>query len=310
MKSPLRFLFLFILYFSFHSIAVAEIRLGKVTEFDLDSVQKSVEVNGLNFTVTDTGTGPVVLLLHGFPDSRHVWRYQIPALLDAGYRVVAPDLRGFGESSRPEGVENYTIDKLAADVVGIMDVLGIKQASVIGHDFGAGLAWFTVAYYPDRFNKLVAMSVGVSGNPGWQTIEQREKSWYFDFFNKEGIAEEALSAENFKLFRELIRNQGDPDRFFTDMARPDALTAALNWYRANTKGFGKRITEPLFPLINIPVMGIWSTGDHHLLELQMKESVWNVTGPWRYERVEDAGHWMMLEKPAVINELLLDFLAQ
>ena len=310
MRSLLRFLFLFIIYFSFHSIAFAAIKLGETPEFNLDSVQKTVEVNGLNFTVTDTGEGEAVILLHGFPDSRHVWRYQIPALLDAGYRVIAPDLRGFGESSRPEGVENYTIDKLATDVVGIMDALGIQKASVVGHDFGAGLAWFTVAYYPDRFNKLVAMSVGISGNPGWQTVEQREKSWYFDFFNKEGIAEEALSADNFKLFRELIRNEGDPDRFFADMARPGALTAALNWYRANTKGFGKRVTEPLFPLINIPVMGVWSMGDHHLLEAQMKESVWNVTGPWRYERVKNAGHWFMLEKPAKVNSLLLDFLAQ
>jgi len=305
-----RLLFLAVVYFSLHSVAMAAIKLGTVTEFDLDSVKKTVEFNALSFTVTDAGEGEPVILLHGFPDSRHVWRYQIPALLEAGYRVIAPDLRGFGESSRPEGMENYSIDKLAADVVGIMDVLGINKASVIGHDFGAGLAWFTVAHYPDRFNKLVAMSVGVTGNPGWQTIEQREKSWYFDFFNKEGIAEEALSAENFKLFRELIRNQGDPDRFFADMARPGALTAALNWYRANTRGFGKRITEPLFPLINIPVMGVWSSGDHHLLEPQMQESKWNVTGPWRYERVEGAGHWMMLEKPAVINELLLDFLGQ
>ncbi len=300
----------FLFALMFNHVAVAEIKLGKISEFDLDSVKKTIEVNGLSFTVTDVGEGEPVVLLHGFPDSRHVWRYQIPALLDAGYRVIAPDLRGFGESSRPEGVENYTIDKLAVDVVGIMDVLGIQKASVIGHDFGAGLAWFTVAHYPDRFNKLVAMSVGVTGNPGWQIIEQREKSWYFDFFNKEGIAEEALSADNFKLFRELIRNQGDPDRFFADMARPGALTAALNWYRANTRGFGKRITEPLFPLINVPVMGVWSTDDHHLLGPQMRESKWNVTGPWRYEKVEGAGHWMMLEKPAAINELLLDFLGR
>jgi pimeloyl-ACP methyl ester carboxylesterase len=310
MKRLYRWFIFAAVYFSLQSVAMAAIKLGTVTEFDVDSVKKTVEVNGFSFTVTDVGEGTPVVLLHGFPDSRHVWRYQIPALLDAGYRVIAPDLRGFGESYRPEGVENYTIDKLAADVVGIMDALGIQKASVAGHDFGAGLAWFTVAHYPDRFNKLVAMSVGVTGNPGWQIIEQREKSWYFDFFNKEGIAEEALSAENFKLFRELIRNQGDPDRFFADMARPGALTAALNWYRANTRGFGKRITEPLFPLINVPVMGVWSSGDHHLLEPQMQESKWNVTGPWRYERVEGAGHWMMLEKPAVINELLLDFLGQ
>ena len=281
---------------------------GNVPEFDLDSVKKIIQVNGLDFCVTDIGEGKPVLLLHGFPDSRHVWRYLIPALLDAGYRVIAPDLRGYGESSRPEGVDNYTFDLLASDVIGILDALGVEKASVIGHDFGAGLAWYTVAFYPDRFNNLIAMSVGVSGNKGWQTIEQREKSWYFDFFNKEGIAEEALSADNWKLFRELIRNQGDPDRFFSDLARPGALTAALNWYRANTRGFGKRITEPVFPLINLPVLGIWSTGDHHLLEAQMKESQSNVSGPWHYVRVEGAGHWFMLEKPAQVNAIVLDFL--
>jgi len=310
MKRLYRWFIFAVVCFSMQSVTMAAIKLGTVTEFDVDSVKITVEVNGLTFTVTDVGEGAPVVLLHGFPDSRHVWRYQIPVLLDAGYRVIAPDLRGFGESSIPEGVENYDIEKLATDVIGIMDALGIQKASVIGHDFGAGLAWFTVAYYPDRFNKLVAMSVGVTGNPGWQTVDQREKSWYFDFFNKEGIAEEALSADNFKLFRELIRNQGDPDRFFADMARPGALTAALNWYRANTKGFGRRITEPVFPLINIPVMGVWSTDDHHLLEAQMKKSKWNVTGPWRYERIEGAGHWMMLEKPYEVNTLLLDFLAQ
>ena len=280
----------------------------KAPAFDLDSVKKTVEVNGLDFCVTDHGEGKPVLLLHGFPDSRHVWRYLIPELLDAGYRVIAPDLRGFGESSRPAGVENYAFNLLASDVIGILDALGVNKASIIGHDFGAGLAWYTVAFFPDRFDKLIAMSVGVDGNRGWQTIEQREKSWYFDFFNKEGIAEEALSADNWKLFRELIRNQGDPDRFFSDMARPGALTAALNWYRANTRGFGKRITEPVFPMINLPVMGIWSTGDHHLLEAQMKESKSNVTGPWHYVRVEEAGHWFMLEKPAQVNAIVLDFL--
>ena len=286
----------------------AAIKLGNPQEFDFANNNKVLTVNDLTFTVTDAGEGPVIILLHGFPDSRHTWRFQIPALVDAGYRVIVPDLRGYGESSRPEGVENYSIDKLATDVTGILDALNIKQARIIGHDFGAGLAWYTAAFHPEYFTQLVAMSVGVNGNPGWQTVEQREKSWYFDFFNKEGIAEEALSAENFKLFRELIRNQGDPDRFFTDLARPGALTAALNWYRANTKGWGRRVEQPLYPMINIPVMGIWSEHDHHLLEPQMKQSNWNITGPWRYERIDGAGHWLMLEKPDEINKLLLDFL--
>jgi len=288
----------------------AEIRLGNPPEFDFSKNNKVLIVNDLTFTLTDVGEGRAVILLHGFPDSRHTWVYQIPALAEAGYRVIAPDLRGYGESSIPEGVEHYSIDKLATDVTGILDALSIKQARIVGHDFGAGLAWYTVAFHPQYFTQLVVMSVGVNGNPGWQTVKQREKSWYFDFFNKEGIAEEALSAENFALFRELIRNQGDPDRYFTDLARPGALTAALNWYRANTKGWGRRVEKPLFPMINIPVMGIWSEHDHHLLEPQMKQSDWNITGPWRYERINGAGHWLMLEKPKEINNLLLNFLTK
>ena len=283
---------------------------AQMAVFDYNKGKRSLQVNGQNFVVNDIGEKDhtVVLLLHGFPDSRHVWRYQIPALLDAGYRVIAPDLRGYGESSRPEGVENYDIDILARDVTGILASLEVKQAHIIGHDFGAGLAWYTVAIYPQYFTKLVALSVGVAGNHGWHTIEQREASWYFDFFNKEGIAETALRANNFALFRKLIRNQGDPDRFFRDLARPGALTAALNWYRASLKSWGAITEPPIYPLITIPVMGVWSDRDHHLKEAQMKGSDINISGPWRYERINAAGHWMMLEKPEEINQLLLDFL--
>ena len=254
MKNIFKLIFLIKIIFLFIIPTTnAEIRLGHPLEFNFSNNNKVLTVNDLTFTVTDVGEGPAVILLHGFPDSRHTWRYQIPALVDAGYRVIAPDLRGYGDSSIPEGVEHYSIDKLATDVTGILDALVIKRARIVGHDFGAGLAWFTVAFHPQYFTQLVAMSVGVNGNPGWQTIEQREKSWYFDFFNKEGIAEEALSAEDWRLFRELIRNQGDPDRYFTDLARPGALTAALNWYRANTKGWGRRVEQPLYPMIDISV---------------------------------------------------------
>ncbi len=271
---------------------------------------RTVRANGQSFVLNAVGkqTQPVVLLLHGFPDSRHVWRYQIPALLNAGFRVVAPDLRGYGESSRPAGVEHYAIELLAQDVIGILDALQISRAHVVGHDFGAGLAWYTVAVHPEKFASLVALSVGVAGNAGWHTIEQREASWYFDFFNKAGIAETALQANDFRLFRALIRNQGDPERFFTDLSRPGALTAALNWYRANLQNWGAVSEPPVYPMIQIPVMGVWSDGDHHLKEAQMKHSRVNISGAWRYERVTGAGHWMMLEKPELINRLLLDFL--
>ena len=278
-----------------------------IEPFAMATHSRTLSINGLEFPVTFYGAGPDVILLHGFPDSREVWRYQVQAIADGGYRVIIPDQRGYGGASRPQGVENYTIDLLAADIIGIMDQSGIEQARLVGHDFGAGLAWVMAATIPERFEQLVVMSVGSSGNPGWDTIEQREASWYFDFFNKTGLAETALKANDWDFFRRITRHSGDQEHFIRDLSRPGALTAALNWYRANTRGWGGLHDGLNYPLINIPVMGIWSSDDPFLMEKQMQESQLNVAGPWRYERIEDAGHWFMLEQPATVNRLLLDF---
>ena len=264
-------------------------------------------INELEFPVTVYGEGHAVVFLHGFPDSRAVWRYQVQAVADAGYRVIVPDQRGFGGASRPDGVEHYRIDLLAGDIIAIMDQLQIGRARLVGHDFGAGLAWFMAATMPERFEQLVVMSVGSSGNPGWDTIEQREASWYFDFFNKTGIAENALQANDWDFFRRLTRHSGDQEHFIRDLSRHGALTAALNWYRANTQGWGGLHTGLNYPAINMPVMGIWSSADPFLKERQMQESEINVAGPWRYERIEEAGHWFMLEKPDEVNRLLVEF---
>ena len=278
-----------------------------IEPFDMAGHSRTLAVNDLEFPVTVYGEGPDVVFLHGFPDSREVWRYQVLAVADAGYRVIVPDQRGFGGASRPDGVEHYDIQALAADIIGIMDQLGIDRARLVGHDFGAGLAWFMAAHIPERFSQLVVMSVGSSGNPGWDTMEQREASWYFDFFNKTGIAETALTANDWDFFRRLTRHSGDQEHFIRDLSRPGALTAALNWYRANTRGWGGLHSGLNYPLIDMPVMGIWSSADPFLKEAQMQNSGINVAGPWRYERIEDAGHWFMLEKPAAVNRLLLDF---
>ena len=278
-----------------------------IEPFDMAGHSTTLAVNDLEFPVTVYGEGPAVVFLHGFPDSREVWRYQVQAVADSGYQVIVPDQRGFGGASRPEDVEHYNIQALAADIIGIMDQLGIDRARLVGHDFGAGLAWFMAAHIPERFSQLVVMSVGSSGNPGWDTIEQREASWYFDFFNKTGIAETALTANDWDFFRRLTRHSGDQDHFIRDLTRPGALTAALNWYRANTRGWGGLHSGLNYPLINMPVMGIWSSADPFLKEAQMQNSDINVAGPWRYERIEGAGHWFMLEKPAAVNGLLLDF---
>jgi pimeloyl-ACP methyl ester carboxylesterase len=268
---------------------------------------KNISVGELNFAVQDEGEGPAVLLLHGFPDSHALWRNQVPALVDAEYRVIAPDLRGFGESSKPVGIDEDGILSIAGDVVGILDSLGVDRAHVVGHDWGAALAWAIAAFIPDRVDHLVALSVGHPSAFGAVGFDQRQKSWYFLFFQFEDIAEQWLSADDFANMRAWAHHP-DMDQIAVDLARPGALTAALNWYRANVHP--RTWLEPalVFPQVQAPTMGVWSSGDFALDEKGMTGSQQFVDGSWRYERVEGPGHWMQLEVPDQISALLLDFL--
>jgi pimeloyl-ACP methyl ester carboxylesterase len=259
------------------------------------------------------GDGPPVLLLHGFPDSRFLWRAQVPALAAAGFRVIAPDLRGFGDAPRPIEVRPYRRPFLIADVLGILDALGVARTHLVGHDWGAALAWGLAGSYAERLDRVVVLSVGAPASAGWGMVEQREKSWYFDFFLKTGQAEETLTADNWKLFREWSRGQGDHERHLRDLARPGALTAGLNWYRAAFAPLAPG-EEPLPQLppwrrIRNPVLGVWSERDPFLLEPQMALSAATLDGPWRYERIAAAGHWMMLDQPDQLNRLLVEFIS-
>lgn len=272
---------------------------------DLVAVTRQVSANGLVFPVADVGTGPVVLLLHGFPDDRFMWRYQVRALVDAGYRVVAPDLRGYGDAPRPQDPKDYGIQIVERDVIGILDALGVDQAQLVAHDWGAAVGWRLAADYPGRITRYVAMSVGAPG--ARTTIEQREKSWYMLFFRQTGAAETQLMANNWELFREWSRSPVDIDRWLTNLSRPGALTAALNWYRASGPPPPGAPSGPP-PPVQCPVLGLWSDGDNHLTEYSMRSSGDRIKGPFEYARIEGASHWMMVDKPAEINARLLAFL--
>jgi pimeloyl-ACP methyl ester carboxylesterase len=270
-------------------------------------MRQRVRGDGIELDVLDEGAGPAVLLLHGFPDSSHLWRHQVPALAGAGLRVIAPDLRGFGASDRPERVEDYRISRSVADLLAVLDELGVERARVAAHDWGAGVAWLLAALHPDRVERLVAMSVG---HPGAQrrTIEAREKAWYTLLFQFNGVAEELLSRDDWRLLREWLRDEGDIERYVADLSRPGALTAGLSWYRANLHP--ARQLEPRRPVppVAAPTLGIWSSGDPYLTEAQMTGSGEHVTGPWRYERIDGASHWMQLDATERVNELLVEFL--
>ena len=266
--------------------------------------------DGVTLAVLDEGAGTPVLLLHGFPDSSYLWRHQVPALVEAGMRVIAPDLRGFGESDKPAAVEAYGLARSVSDMEAVLDALEIERAHVVGHDWGAVVAWLLAALAPGRVERLVAMSVGHPNALRQRSMEQREKAWYQLLFQFADVAEELLTRGDWRLFREWLRDDGDVDRYLADLSRPGALTAALNWYRANVAPHLELEPRRAVPAVAAPTLGLWSGGDNYLTEDRMLRSAEHVTGPWRYERIEGgASHWMQLDAPARINELLLEFLA-
>lgn len=250
---------------------------------------------------------PAVLLLHGWPDSHRLWRHQVPALTAAGFRAVAPDLRGFGDSDRPEDVAAYGLAHILGDVVGVLDHLGIGRAHVVGHDWGAAVAWALAALLPDRVDHLVALSVGHPAAFRAAGLPQREKSWYMLLFQFEGVAERWLSDDDYANFRSWSQHP-DAEAAIADLSRPGALTASLNWYRANLPPV--TLVEPALevPPVVRPTMGLWSNGDMALVEENVTGSAAHVTAQWRYERIDDAGHWIPLEAADELTALLLDFL--
>jgi pimeloyl-ACP methyl ester carboxylesterase len=266
------------------------------------------ESGGLGIHYEVTGNGRPVVLLHGFPDSGRLWRHQVPTLAGAGFRVIVPDLRGYGRSDKPSAVEAYGIQAVAGDVLAVMGDAGVERAHVVGHDWGAAVAWGLAALVGDRVDHLVALSVGhparFRAGPGF---EQHEKSWYMLLFQFAGVAEQWLSADDWANFRAWSRHP-DADAVIAELESGGSLTPGLNYYRANLPPEVWLSSGRALPAIRAPTMGVWSSGDIALTERQMTESAQNVAGPWRYARLEGPGHWMQLEAPDEVSRLLIDFL--
>ncbi|MEU3607451.1 alpha/beta fold hydrolase [Streptomyces sp. NPDC035033] len=272
-----------------------------------------VRLSEVELDVEVSGEGPVVLLLHGFPDSHALWRHQVPALNAAGFRTVAPTLRGFGGSDRPEGgPEAYHPAKHVGDLLELLARLEVDRFHLVGHDWGSGVAQGLASVVPERLRSLSLLSVGHLASilaAGW---EQKERSWYMLLFQFPGVAEEWLARDDFARLREMLAGHPDAEAVIEGLRAPGALTAALGIYRAGLPTevqFGA--APPARPLPEgVPVMGVWSAGDRFLTERSMAGTHEHVRGPWRYERLEDAGHWLPLDSPERVNALLLSFLGE
>jgi len=263
-----------------------------------------LEVNGIRMHTTMTGQGPPVLLLHGFPDTHIVWRKQVSVLAAAGYRVLAPDLRGYGRSDAPGGVHDYTLEKLRGDVLGLLDALKIEKVRLVGHDWGGLIGWQLAALAPQRIERLVALSTGHPSAIARAGIVQHLRMTYVLGFILPGIAEQMLRAGDWFMMRQFTGEPGQADHWKRDLSAPGRLSAALNYYRANV---GLALPKS-YPRVRVPVMGIWSDGDPALGEKQMRDSARYVDAEFRFERIHDADHWLQLTAHQQVNRLLLDFL--
>jgi pimeloyl-ACP methyl ester carboxylesterase len=262
--------------------------------------------DGVGIEYEVTGSGRPVILLHGFPDSGRVWRHQVPALAAAGFQVIVPDLRGYGKSDKPKDVASYGMGPLLADVIAVLDHAGAERAHVVGHDWGAAVAWALATFYPQRVDHLAALSVGHPSAFAAAGIAQREKSWYMLLFQFEGVAERWLSDNGWANFRAWAGHP-DADEVIAEL-EAGSLTPGLSWYRAIVPPESLLAPPTELPPVQVPVMGVWSTGDIALTEAQMTGSAERVAGPWRYEVLGEVGHWMQVEAPEAVNRLLVDFL--
>ena len=283
----------------------------------VELAHRYAELGDVRLHYVEAGQGPLVLLLHGFPQFWYQWRHQIPALVEAGFRVVAPDMRGYNLSDKPPGVRAYRVELLARDVELLILACGERTASVVGHDWGAIVAWVAAMRHPGRVERLVILNVPHPARflDGLLSPGQLLRSSYMFFFQIPRLPEEVIRAGDFALLRSALRRDPvqpgtfaaeDIERYVRALARPGALTATLNYYRALLRNLGK--TRALLKRVEAPVLVIWGERDRFLSRrLAEPPRLW-VPNLLRVERLQDASHWVAEDRPLEVNTLLLNFL--
>ena len=278
---------------------------------------QQITANGINLHVVQDGpsTGRLVILLHGFPEFWYGWRRQIPYLAAAGYRVWAPDQRGYNISDKPEGIAAYTLDELAADVIGLMDAAGEEKAFVVGHDWGAAVAWWVAAKYPARVARMVVINVphgAVLTKHLRRNFTQMRKSWYMFFFQLPWLPESLARLKNWNMHAKALKNSSrhgtftnnDLDIYRQAWSQPKANTSMLNWYRAVMQ---KPPTSPENLRITVPTLLIWGAQDKFLGRELAQPSI-DLCDDGRLVFFEEATHWVQHEEAGRVNELIDTFL--
>jgi len=265
-------------------------------------------IGEFHFTVDTAGpaSGPPVLLLHGFPETRHMWRDQLRALAAAGFRALAPDQRGYSAGARPREVEAYASDRLTRDALALMDACGAQRFHLVGHDWGGQIAWLIAAGNPDRVATLTMLSrphPAAFARALAEDPEQANRSRHHKAF-REAEAVGRLRQENFKMLRAGMEREGvapeNLDAYFRTLGEPGALEAAVNWYRAND------IAIAAIPSVSVPTLYIWGTADGSVGRFAAELTEQFVSGPYRFVEIEGGGHFIVDQFPERIAQLLIE----
>lgn len=280
-----------------------------------------VDTNGIKLHVVMEGPteGPAVILLHGFPEFHYGWHKQVPALARAGFRVIVPDQRGYFRSDKPKGIASYDVDILAEDIAGLMDSLGIQNAFLAGHDWGAVVAWTLAINHPERLKKLAILNVphpDVMARFLREDAEQRKKSWYIFFFQIPFLAEWMLGRNDFRNLRRMLAGSGKESTFSAEdlaqvqkaWAEPGALSGMLHWYRAI---FRRSLRLVLFKKtaerrVTVPTLMLWGKQDVALSHAMVAPSI-ALCDTGEAVVFENATHWVQHDAAEEVNQRLVEF---
>ncbi|MDB5241462.1 MAG: alpha/beta hydrolase [Spirosoma sp.] len=277
-----------------------------------------VQVNGrsdapvrLHVVQAGPAEGPLVILLHGFPEFWYGWKHQIEPLADAGYHVWAPDQRGYNLSDKPDGIAAYSIDTLAADVVDLINAAGRQQALVVGHDWGAAVAWWVAALYPERVERLVALNVphpAVMKQYASRNVGQMLRSWYIGFFQLPILPEALARLGNWAVMAHTLRSSSrygtfsdaDIAQYKLAWSQPGAMRSMINWYRAALQ---QPPTRNITIRIRVPTLLIWGVRDQFLKRDMAQLSI-DLCDDGQVVFFEKATHWVQHEEPDRVTQLI------
>lgn len=284
-----------------------------------DLRHRYVDLGDVALHVAEAGPpdGRLIILLHGFPEFWYGWRGQIPALSEAGLRVWAPDQRGYNLSDKPRGVGAYRLERLAADVLGLIKAAGQERAAVVGHDWGAAVAWAVALLYPDQVERLGILNVPhpqVMLQTVRHDLRQLLRSWYILFFQIPRLPEALLRAGNWRAAAAALQRSSRPgtfsdrdlDAYRQAWSQPGAFDCMLNWYRAAVR-YGSGL--PPNGLVRVPTLMLWGVDDVALSRDMAQQSI-DLCENGRLVLFEGETHWLQHEEPDRVNRLLVDFLSQ